>query len=264
MVSIEGQQLLALFDEARLLTAPILNFPDAVVESDASIVLGCFSDIACSIDRFKVAGDIAHSLGNLLADYEGQFIDEALKVQFGALYRNLLEAMNFDGQPRALETLDSLVTPIPPSARRSNSQLAIYPGSSALTLMIREAAVQEGFTSVVVNSLDEMAQFNEENYPAAVLVDLELIEHDFKASDVFGKLRQRFDPRPHLFFIGKANDRLKRGHGEYHRLYKAVREMELDKAGLAPSRAADVQSDQLFPEAISPGDYVLDDKGGNE
>lgn len=427
MIPIEEQQLLALFDEARLLTAPMIHLPDAVVEADAGIVLGRFSDIARGIDRFKVAGEIARSLGNLLSDYEGQFIDETLKVQLGALYRNLLEAMNFDGHPRNLETPDRLVTPIAPSARRSNSQLAIYLRNSALTLMIREAAVQAGFTSVVVSSLDELAQVNEENYPAAVLADLELIENDFKAREVFAELRRRFDPAPHLFFIGKANDipgrlaavrlgatrfvasppdvgrlisvlkgvtarvparpfrvllidddeilgemykaalgaagvevkllsdplqapyqaatlepdvivsdlympgcnglellsilrqddtlvdtpviflssendplrqieaidlgaddflakpvslpllvasvvarakrsrRLKRGHGEYYRLYKAVREMELDKAsGLAPGGAVDVQSEQLFPEAISPGDFVLDDKGGND
>lgn len=427
MISIEEQQLLALFDEARLLTAPMIRLSDAVVESDASIVLGRFSDVARGIDRFRVAGEIARSLGRLLADYEGQFIDETLRVQLGALYRNLLEAMNFDGQPRSLDIPDRLVTPIPPSARRSNSQLAIYLGNSALTLLIREAAVQAGFTSVVLNSLDELAQFNEENYPAAVLADLELIEHDFTVPEIFAELRQRFAPPPHLFFVGKANDipgrlaavrlgatrfvasppdigrlmsvlkgvtarvpvrpfrvllidddeilgemykaalsaagvevkllsdplqapyqaatlepdvivsdlympgcnglellsilrqddtlvdtpviflssendplrqieaidlgaddflckpvslpllvasvvarakrsrRLKRGHGEYHRLYKVVRDMELDRAtGLVQSGAADAQFDQIFPEAISPGDYVLDDKGGNE
>ena len=114
--------------------------------------------------------------------------------------------MNFDGQPRNSENLSQLVTPIPASARRSNNLLAIYLDGSAPTLMIREAAVQAGFTSVVLGSLKDLEKFTEANYPAAILADLGLIEHDHTAPEIFADLRQRFDPAPHLFFIGKPND----------------------------------------------------------
>lgn len=206
MTSQEEQGLLALFDEARLLTAPLISLPDAVVEPDAGIVLEHFSEVARGLERFKVAGEIARSLASLLVEYEGQFIDETLRVQIGALYRNLLEAMNFDGRPRSPENSNQLVTPIPASARRSNNLLAIYLDASAPILMIREAAVQAGFTSVVLNSLRDLEQFTEANYPAAILVGLGLLEHDHAAPEIFADLRRRCDPAPHLFFIGKASD----------------------------------------------------------
>jgi hypothetical protein len=106
MISREEQGLLAMFDEARLVTAPLLNLPDAIVEPDAGIVLEHFSEIA----RASPASGLParrRSLASLLAEYEGQFIDETLKVQIGALYRNLLEAMNFDGQPRSRQPQSS-------------------------------------------------------------------------------------------------------------------------------------------------------------
>ena len=206
MSSQEEQGLLALFDEARLLTAPLISLPDAVVEPDAGVVLEHFSELARGLDRFKVAGEIARSLASLLMEYEGQFIDETLRVQISALYRNLLEAMNFDGQPANPESPSQLVTPVPASARRNNNQLAIYLADSAPTVVIREAAVQAGFTSVVLNSLRDLEQFTEANYPAAILVELGLIEHDRTAPEIFADLRRRLDPAPHLFFIGKASD----------------------------------------------------------
>ena len=206
MISKEEQGLLALFDEVRLLTAPLISLPDAIVAPDAGVVLEHFSEVARGLDRFKVAGEIARSLASLLAEYEDQFIDETLRVQIGALYRNLLEAMNFDGQPRRHDNPDRLVMSVPASVQRSNNLLAIYLESSAPTLVIREAAVQAGFTSVVLNSLRDLEQFTESKYPAAILVDLGLIEHDHAAPEIFAELRRRCEPPPHLFFIGKASD----------------------------------------------------------
>jgi hypothetical protein len=58
MISIEERQLLALFGGARLLMAPMIHLLNAVVEPDASVALGRFSEIARGIDRFKVAGAI--------------------------------------------------------------------------------------------------------------------------------------------------------------------------------------------------------------
>lgn len=206
MISTEEQELLALYDEARLLVAPLINLPDAIVEPDAGLVLEHFSDIARNLERFKVAGEVARSLANLLADYESQFIDEPLRIQIEALYSNLLEAMNFDGLPRSEERPGNLVTPIPVSARRSNNLLAIFLAAGAPTVLIREAAVEAGFTSVVLSSLADLARFNEDNYPAAILADAQLIEQDGSGSGIFAELRRRFDPAPHLFLIGKPND----------------------------------------------------------
>ncbi|MDP3537604.1 MAG: response regulator [Azonexus sp.] len=184
----------------------LLEDRESVVQRGLCDALDRFSEIARSSISFEAAGQIARSLAILLADYEGQLLDEQLRIQVNAIVQSLLEALALDMEAQPPEDLSPLVTPISPTSERVNSHVALFVDGIAVQTMLQEVLRQEGFSTITVNSLDELAQINEEFQPAAIFADISLIQLMPNAIEIFSELRQKTNPPPHLFCFANAND----------------------------------------------------------
>lgn len=100
----------------------------------------------------------------------------------------------------------SRITRLFPSTHSNNKRVALYVDSRSLTATLQKALLQAGFITINLESLDELVNHEEENFPAAIIVDLGRCHREACAKEVFAQLQQRFDPSRHIFCIASSDD----------------------------------------------------------
>lgn len=193
-------------EEVGRLAAIFLARPKAAVSAELSAALFRFSVASKDGDCFESAGEMARSLGCLLAHYEGQILDSQMRLQVVSILQSLLEVLGDDGLVGNSRSRSPLVAPISPSAQQINNRVVLYVDDGALLIMLRETLFQAGFTTTNVNSLDSLALLGEEDYPAAIVADLSLCHMNRNSGEALAEFRQRSDPPPHLFCVASSTD----------------------------------------------------------
>lgn len=163
-----------------------------------------FSEATRSHGLYEGAGEIARSLALLLTDEAFAHAGESGWQQVDSLIDRLLALFAGDEAPR--EPRARLVTPVSPTRHRSNPRVVFYLDNPALLELAGAPLAQAGFEAVDIHALAELNELPASDAPAAIVADLALCQLDPGAAEVFAALRERFDPPPHLFCLGRHED----------------------------------------------------------
>jgi DNA-binding response OmpR family regulator len=199
-------QALHLAGEIHRLAAVLLENADTAIPAELNNTLFRFSEISREIQAFEPAGEMARSLGALLADCDEQVLDRLTRLQALSILQNLLEELDADGSVRHSKNRAPLVTPISPSTQRMNNRVVLYVDNDDLLVMLREILFQAGFTTTNIGSLNDLVGIHEEDYPAAIIADLSLCHLSPDFGEVFAQFRQRGNPPAHLFCLANSKD----------------------------------------------------------
>jgi len=119
----------------------------------------------------------------------------------------ILEGIELKGKLAMSQAFkQSRITRLFPSAHGINNRIALYVDSRSLTATLQKTLLQAGFVTVDLKSLDELVNHDEENFPVAIIVDLDRCRRDACAKEVFTQLQRRFVPPRHLFCIASSDD----------------------------------------------------------
>ncbi|MBI2308547.1 MAG: response regulator [Rhodocyclales bacterium] len=193
-------------DRIRSLAAEVLAAPDAPLPQLLPSALFDFNITGKEVPGMADAGAIARSLASLLHQCGERGPNAQERRQVDALLGNLLRELAPDDEPHPAEVPHPLVTPVAPAALPVSNRIALYVDGGPLAVMLRETLAQAGFEPARVDTLASLAAIGEAERPVAVIADLSLCQLYPQCSEVFAALRRRFDPPPHLFCIGEAND----------------------------------------------------------
>ncbi|TAN51342.1 MAG: response regulator [Methylococcaceae bacterium] len=187
--------------EARLAALEPLSAPQ--LPKDAAAALLALAEAALRQD----SADVRQTVRSIVSFQDGlrdRRLEEQDRKQLRLLLDNLRRELQRQGGP--VVAVPALVTAIAPTARHDNGRVALYIESRAIAAMLHEVLEQAGFAPRTLSSMQELAQLEEQNCPAAVIADLSLCRRDADTLPIMTGLRARFAPPPHLFALAGADD----------------------------------------------------------
>lgn len=167
--------------------------------------LSAFALAVDDIAEYRNAGEVARSLSALLGDGLATGTDYE-RQQVRTIADRLLVLLDGSdgGNPFTVRT--PLVTPVAPTSPRANQRVALYLDQPALQAWLGNALRHAGFVTVDLEGLSDLLKAGPDDYPAAIIADLDLCQHDSAAGAIIATLRQRFSPAPHLFCLASSGD----------------------------------------------------------
>ncbi len=146
----------------------------------------------------------ARSLASFLESLGNRSLNKQDHAQLHLLLANLRCELSLSVKEESPAPV--LLPSIAPSLESKNDRIALYIESRAVSAMLHEALSQSGFLPRPLGSMQELLSCGEMDYPAAVVTDLSLCQHDCYTVAAMAKLRERFTPAPHLFCLASGDN----------------------------------------------------------
>lgn len=239
----------------------MLDCSNAMVTNQDLVLLERFASLAGEVPHLKSASEKARSLANLLANCQDRFLDDQIYAQILVIVHGLVDAINPNGPPPQSVSRNHLVTPLLPSEETLNSHLAILVDNPVMYAKIQEAAQSADFTTMRLQQLSDIGNFDESTCPAAIIAELKIFQLVPDSLAILSSLRHRLLQPPHLFLMANPDDIAARFDAvrygatrfismppDIGRLMSVIRGVTL-KTAKQPFRALLVDDDRMFSEA---------------
>jgi len=190
----------------RCLTELLQSTPLTPVPIGIGLALDNFARAASGRENCRTLISQAQSLSQLLAEHEEELLDGESHQQVMTLSQDLLQGINQAAGGPATPANQPLVAPIPPSGPRQNRSVALLIANQPVAIMLEQTLSDAGFPLRQLDALGELAFFDAENCPAALITDLDLCNLDAASAQMFSDLRERFSPPIHLFCLADITD----------------------------------------------------------
>jgi DNA-binding response OmpR family regulator len=194
----------AVADAACQAMQALLDQPDVEIVDQHEFFLNRFSELAATEQRFEQLGEMARSVASLLNGKSGLYLDRRTYLQILAVGPKFIEALNPLTQKVDARRYreNSLVAAVTPTSSNLSKEVLVLTNSDGFWGLLNTVSLYDGFVPRRLRVLDGLIQKKQENPPAAIILDIDLMT-DQAALNILAELRRTYYPTSHLFILGE-------------------------------------------------------------